>query len=288
MDSLSKDFVILSIEKKDKNKKAKAPFTTSTLQQEASNKLGFSGKKTMNIAQKLYEGIDIGDETTGLITYMRTDSIRLSDEFIKSCYLYIDKTYGKDYVGYVKTSKKNENVQDAHEGIRPTNINNTPEKLKPYLSNDEYKLYKMIYIRALASLMKDAKMKTTTIILDNNDYKFKTTGSVITFDGYLKIYSDYETNEDKILPDLESKINTIIVSNDIVVEQHFTKPKSRYTEAKLIKELEELGIGRPSTYVKIIDTLKERDYIRLENKKFFPTDMGIITTDKLQEFFQIL
>ena len=285
MDSLSKDFVILSIEKKDKNKKAKAPFTTSTLQQEASNKLGFSGKKTMNIAQKLYEGIDIGDETTGLITYMRTDSIRLSDEFIKSCYLYIDKTYGKDYVGYVKTSKKNENVQDAHEGIRPTNINNTPEKLKPYLSNDEYKLYKMIYIRALASLMKDAKMKTTTIILDNNDYKFKTTGSVITFDGYLKIYSDYETNEDKILPDLESKINTVIVSNDIVAEQHFTKPKSRYTEAKLIKELEELGIGRPSTYVKIIDTLKERDYIRLENKKFFPTDMGIITTDKLQEFF---
>lgn len=285
MDSLSKDFVILSIEKKDKNKKAKAPFTTSTLQQEASNKLGFSGKKAMNIAQKLYEGIDIGDETTGLITYMRTDSIRLSDEFIKSCYLYIDKTYGKDYVGYVKTSKKNENVQDAHEGIRPTNINNTPEKLKPYLSNDEYKLYKMIYIRALASLMKDAKMKTTTIILDNNDYKFKTTGSVITFDGYLKIYSDYETNEDKILPDLESKINTVIVSNDIVAEQHFTKPKSRYTEAKLIKELEELGIGRPSTYVKIIDTLKERDYIRLENKKFFPTDMGIITTDKLQEFF---
>ena len=143
----------------------------------------------------------------------------------------------------------------------------------------------MIYIRALASLMKDAKMKTTTIILDNNDYKFKTTGSVITFDGYLKIYSDYETNEDKILPDLESKINTVIVSNDIVAEQHFTKPKSRYTEAKLIKELEELGIGRPSTYVKIIDTLKERDYIRLENKKFFPTDMGIITTDKLQEFF---
>lgn len=128
-------------------------------------------------------------------------------------------------------------------------------------------------------------MKTTTIILVNNDYKFKTTGSVITFDGYLKIYSDYETNEDKILPDLESKINTVIVSNDIVAEQHFTKPKPRYTEAKLIKELEELGIGRPSTYVKIIDTLKERDYIRLENKKFFPTDMGIITTDKLQEFF---
>lgn len=285
MKVLSNNFVILSVEKKDKNKKAKAPFTTSTLQQDASNKLGFSGKKTMSIAQKLYEGIDIGEETTGLITYMRTDSIRLSDEFIKSTYAFIDKTYGKDYVGYVKKSKNTENVQDAHEGIRPTNINNTPEKLKPYLSNDEYKLYKMIYVRALASLMKDAEMNTTTIILDNNDYKFKTTGSIITFDGYLKIYSDYESSEDKILPDLSDRINTTITSNDIVAEQHYTKPKPRYTEAKLIKELEELGIGRPSTYVKIIDTLKERDYIRLEDKKFFPTDIGVVTTDKLQEFF---
>ena len=285
MDVLSKDFVIETIEKKDKNKKAKAPFTTSTLQQTASTRLNFSGKKTMTIAQKLYEGIDIGSETTGLITYMRTDSIRLSDEFIKQSYAFIDKTYGKEYVGYAKTSKKTDNVQDAHEAIRPTNINNTPEKIKEYLSNDEYKLYKMIYTRALASLMKDAKAKTTTIILDNNDYKFKTTGSVITFDGYLKIYSEYESSEDKILPDLEDKLNTTITSNDIVAEEHFTKPKPRYTEAKLIKELEELGIGRPSTYVKIIDTIKERDYIKVEDKKFYPTEIGILTTDKLQEFF---
>ena len=285
MKALDKEFVIESVEKKDKNKKAKAPFTTSTLQQLASTKLNFSGKKTMTIAQKLYEGIDIGEETTGLITYMRTDSIRLSDEFIKASYAYIDKIYGKDYVGYVKKSKNTENVQDAHEAIRPTNINNTPEKVKPYLSLDEYKLYKMIYTRALASLMKDAKSKVTTIILDNNDYKFKTTGSVISFDGYLKIYNDYETSEDKILPDLEALTGASIYSNDIVAEEHFTKPKPRYTEAKLIKELEELGIGRPSTYVKIIDTLKERDYIRLEDKKFYPTDMGILTTDKLQEFF---
>ena len=239
----------------------------------------------MQIAQKLYEGIDLGEETTGLITYMRTDSIRLSDEFIKKTYAFIEKTYGKEYVGYVKQSKKTENVQDAHEAIRPTNINNTPEKIKKYLSNDEYKLYRMIYYRALASLMKDAKAKTTTIILDNNDYKFKTTGSIITFDGYLKVYSDYETSEDKILPDLEKNLNKTITSNDILAEEHFTKPKPRYTEAKLIKELEELGIGRPSTYVKIIDTLKERDYIRLEDKKFYPTEIGIETTDKLQEFF---
>ena len=270
MNALGKEFVIGSIEKKDKNKKAKAPFTTSTLQP---------------IAQKLYEGIDIGSEMTGLITYMRTDSVRLSDEFIKASYLYIENTYGKEYVGHVKTLKKTENVQDAHEAIRPTNINNTPDKMKPYLSSDEYKLYKMIYLRALSSLMKDAKSKVTTIILDNNDYKFKTTGSVISFDGYLKAYSDYEANEDKILPDLESLKDTALYSNDILAEEHFTKPKARYTEAKLIKELEELGIGRPSTYVKIIDTLKERNYIKLVDKKFYPTDMGIITTDKLQEFF---
>ena len=285
MNSLSEDFTIFDIEKKDKNKKAKAPFTTSTLQQMASTKLNFSGKRTMSIAQKLYEGIDMGSGRAGLITYMRTDSIRLSDDFIKSSLAFIEKNYGKEYIGYAKQSKKSDNVQDAHEGIRPTDINNTPEKIKKYLKDDEYKLYKMIYIRALSSLMKDAKAKTTTIILDNNDYRFKTTGSVITFDGYLKLYSEYEKGEDKILPDLEDKKGTSIKSNDIVAEQHFTKPKPRYTEAKLIKELEELGIGRPSTYVSIIDTLKTRDYIRLEDKKFFPTEIGIETTDKLQEFF---
>ncbi len=283
--SLDKTFVVESIDKKDKNKKARPPFTTSTLQQAASTRLGFTGKKTMSIAQKLYEGVDIGSERAGLITYMRTDSIRLSDEFIKSSYAFINDKYGKEYVGYVKTSKKTDNVQDAHEGIRPTNINNTPEKVKKYLSSDEYKLYKMIYSRALASLMKDAKTLATTIILDNNDYKFKSTGSVITFDGYLKIYSDYESSEDKILPDLENKLNKKIDSNDISAELHQTKPKSRYTEASLIKELEELGIGRPSTYVTIIDTLKAREYVRLEEKKFFPTEIGIVTTDKLQEFF---
>ena len=179
LDKLSKSFKIENVEKKDKNKKAKAPFTTSTLQQDASNKLGFPGKKTMSIAQKLYEGIDLGSETTGLITYMRTDSIRLSDEFVKSCYAYIDKNYGKEYIGYVKTSKSTENVQDAHEAIRPTSINRDPESVKEYLSNDEYKLYKMIYYRALASLMKDAMQEATTIILDNNGYGFKTTGSVL-------------------------------------------------------------------------------------------------------------
>ena len=285
MEALSSTFTIKDIETKDKNKKAKAPFTTSTLQQTASTRIGFSGKKTMSIAQKLYEGIDIGSDRVGLITYMRTDSIRLSDDFIKSCYAFIDKNYGKEYVGYVKQSKKTENVQDAHEGIRPTDINRTPEEMKKYLTPDEYKLYKLIYVRALSSLMKDAKAKTTTITLDNNDYLFKTTGSIITFDGYLKLYSEYESSEDKILPDLSDKLGNTIESNDIIDEKHFTKPKPRYTEAKLIKELEELGIGRPSTYVSIIDTLKVRNYIKLEDKKFYPTEVGIEITDKLQEYF---
>ena len=285
MEALSSTFTIKDIETKDKNKKAKAPFTTSTLQQTASTRIGFSGKKTMSIAQKLYEGIDIGSDRVGLITYMRTDSIRLSDDFIKSCYAFIDKNYGKEYVGYVKQSKKTENVQDAHEGIRPTDINRTPEEMKKYLTPDEYKLYKLIYVRALSSLMKDAKAKTTTITLDNNDYLFKTTGSIITFDGYLKLYSEYESSEDKVLPDLSDKLGNTIESNDIIDEKHFTKPKPRYTEAKLIKELEELGIGRPSTYVSIIDTLKVRNYIKLEDKKFYPTEVGIEITDKLQEYF---
>lgn len=285
LDKLSKTFEIESIDKKDKNKKAKPPYTTSTLQQDASNKYNFTGKKTMSIAQKLYEGVDLENETTGLITYMRTDSIRLSDEFIKNTYKYISDNYGKEYIGYVKETKNKENIQDAHEAIRPTDINKSPDKVKKYLSEDEYKLYKLIYYRALASLMIDAKTLTTTIVLNNNNYQFKTTGSIINFDGYLKVYKDYESTEEKILPDLENYNTNIVIANEIVDEQHFTKPKPRYTEAKLIKELEELGIGRPSTYVKIIDTLKEREYVILEDKKFKPTSIGILTTHKLQEFF---
>ncbi len=288
LEKLSKSFKIESVDKKEKAKKAKYPFTTSTLQQDAANKLNFTGKKTMTIAQKLYEGINIGSETTGLISYMRTDSIRLSDEFIAKTYQYISDNIGKDYIGYAKVSKKTENVQDAHEAIRPTDINKTPEKMKEYLTTDEYKLYRMIYYRALASLMKDAKQLQTTIILDNNNYQFKATGSIVVFDGYLKVYSEYEDTEDKILPDLENYKTNVVISKKIESEQHFTKPKPRYTEAKLIKELEELGIGRPSTYVKIIDTLKERDYIKVEEKKFVPTEIGITTTHKLQEGFSNL
>ena len=285
LDKLARSFKIESVEEKEKSKESKYPYITSTLQQDASNKFGMSSKKTMMIAQKLYEGIELEDETVGLITYMRTDSVRFSDEFIKSTYKYIETKYGHEYVGHVKKAKKNDNVQDAHEAIRPTSINRTPESVKPYLSNDEYKIYRLIYFRALASLMKEAKVLATTVILDNNNYQFKATGQVITFDGYLKVYADYEESEDKILPSFEGNKSNILVSTDITKEQHFTKPPARYTEAKLIKEMEELGIGRPSTYATIMETLRTRGYTKLEDKKFVPTEIGIEITDKLQEFF---
>lgn len=286
LSKLSNAFKIESVDKKEKAKKSKFPFTTSTLQQEASNKLGFTSKKTMSIAQKLYEGIDLGSETVGLISYMRTDSVRLSDEFVKETYGYIKDNFGSEYVGYVKKSTKTENVQDAHEAIRPTSINRHPDKIKEYLSNDEYKLYKIIYYRALASLMKDAKVEATTVILDNNNYQFKTTGQVLIFDGYLKVYNIYEDSEDTVLPDFSTYNSNVIVSNKIEYSSHTTKPPARYTESKLIKEMEELGIGRPSTYAKTIDTIKERNYVKVEDKKFIPTEIGIETTDKLQEFFK--
>lgn len=284
LNELSDTFSITNIEAKEKNKKGKMPFKTSTLQKDASSKLGFGSSKTMRIAQKLYEGIDIGSETTGLITYMRTDSVRLSPVFVNETFAYIKENYGENYIGSVKKGKKDENMQDAHEGIRPTSIYRTPESLKKYLTPDEYKLYRLIYYRSLASLMKDARVKATSVSLENNDYLFKANGSVLVFDGYLKVYSDYEKNEDVILPDLTNAGNTI-KSEDITKEQHFTKPPARYTEASLIDEMESLGIGRPSTYAPTMETLKTRNYVTLDNKRFVPTEIGIETTDKLQEFF---
>ncbi len=286
LNNITNEYKVESINKKKKNKKSKFPFITSTLQQEASTKLGFPARKTMSIAQKLYEGIDLGSETVGLITYMRTDSTRLSDEFTNPAYKFILDNYGKEYVGYIKKSKKKDNVQDAHEAIRPTSVFREPLKVKKYLSNDEFKLYSLIYKRTLSSLMADALVNQTTIVLDNNDYKFKVNGQVLIFDGYLKLYKDYESSEDKILPEILE--NEVLTTDVVLKEQHFTKPPARYTEAKLIKEMEELGIGRPSTYATIIDTIKQRGYVELIEKKFKPTEIGIETTDKLQEFFSDL
>lgn len=283
---LSKEFKVENIEKKLKNKQSKMPFITSTMQQDASNKLNFNSKKTMQIAQKLYEGIELESETVGLITYMRTDSTRLSNDFIKTTYAFISDKYGQEYVGSVKVSKKKDNVQDAHEAIRPTSINRTPESVKKYLTNDEFKLYRMIYYRALASLMKSATTENTTIILNDNNYQFKATGQIMVFDGYLKVYKDYEDTKDVLLPIINK--DDVLIANSIEHEQHFTKPPARYTEAKLIKEMEELGIGRPSTYATTMDILKKRNYAVLEDKKFVPTGVGIEITDKLQQCFSHL
>ena len=285
LDKLSRSFKIESVTEKEKNKSAREVFKTSTLQQLASTKLNFAPSKTMKIAQQLYEGIDLGNETVGLITYMRTDSVRISDSFVAETYNYIKGNYGDEYIGYVKKGKKNDAVQDAHEGIRPTSIMRTPESVKAYLSNDEYKLYRLIYIRALASLMKDAKTLATTVILENNGYTFKATGSVLKFDGYLKVYSEYEDSEDVILPDFKNYKSDVITADKIDKIQHFTKPAPRYTESSLIKEMESLGIGRPSTYATIVGTIKDRGYVILKDKKFEPTEIGEETTDKLQEFF---
>ena len=284
LNAIGCDYKIDSIEQKEKNRKGVMPFTTSTLQQACINKFNYNSSKTMRTAQKLYEGIDLGSETVGLITYMRTDSTRLSPTFTNEAFKYIESEFGKEYLGAVKKGKKTENVQDAHEAIRPTSVYRTPASVKKYLTSDEYKVYSIIYARAIASLMKDAKVLATSVTLDNNNYQFKVTGQVLTFDGFLKVYGDYSQSNDVILPDF-NKFNGVVSTDNVETEQKFTKPVSRYTEATLIEEMENLGIGRPSTYAKTMETLRERDYVTIQDKKFFPTEMGIETTDKLQEFF---
>jgi DNA topoisomerase I len=284
LNSLKKEYKIESVDQKERFKNPKAPFITSTMQQEASTKLNFSAKKTMTIAQKLYEGIDIHGEPTGLITYMRTDSVRLSDEFVKDTHKYIKDTYGANYVGEKQKKQNNKNAQDAHEAIRPTDILRTPESIKSYLTADNYKLYKLIYFRTLASLMSAAKVNQTAIVIENNGYQFKANGQTIVFDGYLKAYKAYEDTKVTILPSFEPNELVELITIDPV--QHFTQPPARYTESKLIKEMEELGIGRPSTYSQTMETLKQRAYVKLEDKKFSPTEQGVITSDKLEEFFK--
>ncbi len=283
-------FTVTSIQQTEGRRNAKLAFITSTLQQEASTKLSYSAKRTMSIAQRLYEGIDIGrGGQEGLITYMRTDSTRLSDVFIQSAHDLILKEYGKEYMGGYRV-KNDANSQDAHEAIRPTSLNNTPEKIRTYLSPEQYKLYKLIYARALASLMAPARVASQTVILSQNGYDFTANGSRQVFDGYLKVYGDYDSSKDVILPVLKEK--EMIDAEEVKPNQHFTEPPARYTEAKLIKDMEEDGIGRPSTYAMIIDTIQARGYAALERasessktKVFFPSEQGILTVEKLDEFF---
>ncbi len=288
--SMIKDpFIVDDVVSKNKKRASYLPFITSTLQQEASSKLGFSAKKTMMLAQNLYEGIDLKNETVGLITYMRTDSTRLSNDFVNAAYSLIENEYGKEYKGFYRV-KNDESSQDAHEAIRPTSLDHTPDSVKTYLTNDQYKLYKFIYCRALASLMADAKYKSVTYNIVNGDMLFTISGSELTFDGFLKVYKDYDGSKDVILKPLNK--GDELTSKELSKEQHFTEGPSRYTEAKLIKALEEEGVGRPSTYATIIDTITKRNYVELKKesdnsktKYFFPTDQGKLTDEKLREYF---
>ncbi len=276
-------YLVENIIKKEKEKAPKPPFITSTLQQDASNKYNFNAKKTMQIAQSLYEGIELGKERVGLITYMRTDSTRLSDEFIATCKNYIIKEYGEEYYCGIVVAKKGKNVQDAHEAIRPSKLSYTPDSVKKYLTNDEYKLYSMIYDRAVSSLMSKAKVLDEKVIINNNGYQFELNGEKVLFDGYLKVFNKYETEDTKALPEFE--IGEEIKKPTLEKEQKFTNPPLRYSEARLIRKMEELGIGRPSTYAVTMDTLKQRGYVKVEKKTFIPTDQGILTSDKLDEYF---
>lgn len=272
------DLIINNIDTQNKTIQPKKPYITSTFQQDCINKLGFSSKKAMRIAQKLYEGIEINGQHHGLITYMRTDSYRLSSSFMKSASSKIKQLYGSEYVG-VYHAKKDKNAQDAHEAIRPTYIELTPEIAKGYLTKDEFKVYNLIYKRSLMSLMAPAKMETKTYTAMANGVEFKTSSSSYPFLGFKKL-DEYE--EQKVI---DVTKNQVLVNPNYEITQHQTQPKPRYTEARLIKELEANGVGRPSTYAGIIDILKQRNYVQMEEKKFVPTEDGELVTDKLAEFF---
>lgn len=283
-------FTVAAVKQEVKKKGPRLPYITSTLQQDASNKLNYTAKRTMSIAQKLYEGVAIKSETTGLITYMRTDSNRLSPVFMEQAHDFIVASYGKEYSGFYH-AKVDKNAQDAHEAIRPTNINNTPESIKEYLTADEYKLYRLIYYRALAALMSDARYDAVTAKIINGIYEFTANGRRLQFDGYQKVYGEFEAGgEDVNLPALQAEEE--LTAKNIETKQHFTEPPARYTEARLIKAMEDYGIGRPSTYATIIDTIQARGYVEMKRaddgsktKAFVPTEQGVLTNEKLEEFF---
>lgn len=289
----SKELVVEKLNKKKSKRNSKAPFTTSTMQQEMANKFNFSAKKTMRIAQKLYEGVDIKGQAQGLITYMRTDSIRLSPAFLAQANEYVATTFGKEYTGFYKQAKSKKNVQDAHEAIRMTNVEYHPDTIKKALTPDEFKVYSFIYYRSLACVMAPATFDTTQVVFASNGQLFTTNGSIKTFDGYLKVYDSYETSKDKLLPNF--KENDVFTPEAIAGKQHFTKGPSRFSESTLIKEMEANGIGRPSTYATIIDTIVRRNYVDLvrasegsKTKVFIPTEQGFLTDDNLAEHFNEL
>ncbi len=262
------------------------PFTTSTLQQTSSSKLGFGASRTMQIAQRLYQGIDIKGDTIGLITYMRTDGTNISNDTVTDFRNFIKKSYGNNYLPKEPNNysgKKAKNAQEAHEAIRPTDVSTTPESIKKFLSADQFKLYNLIWSRALSSQMEAAKFdrKTITIVSNDNMTQFKCSGSTIKFDGFLKL-TRIDDEDEKILPDVTK--DEVVIDN-FIDEQHFTQPPPRYSEASLVKKLEELGIGRPSTYASIISVISNRGYADIVNKRFFPTDRGKLLSAFLEKLF---
>lgn len=282
--ALSSSYQVVAVSEQNRKRNSLNPFTTSSLLQAASTQLNFSTAKTTLIAQQLYEGIDIKGTLTGFISYPRTDSIRLNAKFIENAKTLIVKTYGEQYLGKNKEQTTKKNVQDAHEAIRPTDLAIDSKQAAAFLNKDQLKLYDLIYFRTLSSLMAPAQLISTTVLFKNNDYQFRLTGQQIKFKGFLILDAvSLEKEEVLILPKFTK--DQIIEIETINLQQHFTKPKARYTEAKLIKTLEELGIGRPSTYNPIMNTIKERGYVIIENKAFRATEKGLLTNDKLQEFF---
>jgi len=289
LDRIDKNnFVVKNVKKGTKKRNPYPPYTTSTLQQDASKKLGFTTKKTMIIAQQLYEGIDIkGEGSVGLITYMRTDSTRISKEAIEMANSFIKDNYGEKYTdgGKDYNNKSKKDSQDAHEGIRPTSISKVPSLIKESLTQDQFKLYKMIWERFVGSQMTPAIYNTISVTIESNNILFKSSGSKLIFDGFLKVYTTSDEEEKDIgIPLLN--IDDKLILNNTIPNQHFTQPPPRYTEASLIKTLEELGIGRPSTFSPTISTILAREYVVLDKKSFMPTELGILVNDLLIEYFK--
>lgn len=283
-----KNYKITEVKKSSRTKKAPLPFTTSTLQQEASKVLNFATQKTMRIAQQLYEGIDIkGEGTVGLITYLRTDSTRISEEAEKGAKAYIERTFGEKYVaGELVVKKAGQKIQDAHEAIRPTDIERTPVEVKESLSRDQFRLYQLIWKRFAASRMSQAEYETTSIRVAVGEYIFTIAASKLVFDGFMSVYvqEDEEKEENnRILKNVDSK--TKVTLKDLVSKQHFTQPPAHYTEAALVKALEELGIGRPSTYAPTISTIIARRYVSKENKNLYVTELGEVVNSIMKEAF---
>lgn len=281
------NFTVKHIKTGTKKRNPYPPYTTSTLQQDASKKIGFTTKKTMMVAQQLYEGIDIkGEGSVGLITYMRTDSTRISKEAMESAKEFIVSNYGDKYTEGFKdySNKSKKDSQDAHEGIRPSKVDRTPISIKESLSSEQYKLYKLIWERFMASQMSSATYNTISITMNSNDILFKTTGSNVSFEGFLKVYMVEDEDKNTKFPSLE--LNQKLKLDEILSDQHYTQPPARYTEAALIKVLEELGIGRPSTFAPTIATILARSYVKLEKKSFIPTELGMLVNDLLIEYFK--